>query len=250
MASYRATSIYGNRSQTTRNNSGTWVYYNGELYHAGVKGMRWGFHLPGTDYWKDLGNRAFNKVSQTDLYKKARNTELGKVSNHLYDNSQRLYGRQIGRGEAIARAGVQLTKDKVRTVNNKAKTNASFYAKQQYDLNQRNFNNLRGSTYLNSISSKLMDSGASYANNMLGKNSKWKDIINLAIRNTGFNIVNGINNFLVKKGWDKKVDAFIKKVIDTSTKAYNTVKTTATNAYNSAHSTANNVINKIRRNNK
>lgn len=30
----------------------SWVYYNGELYHAGVKGMSWGKHLPGTDWWK------------------------------------------------------------------------------------------------------------------------------------------------------------------------------------------------------
>ena len=33
-------------------NSDQWVYMNGELYHAGVKGMHWYQHLPGTDWWK------------------------------------------------------------------------------------------------------------------------------------------------------------------------------------------------------
>ena len=33
-----------------------WIYINGELYHAGVKGMQWGKHLPGTDWWKESVN--------------------------------------------------------------------------------------------------------------------------------------------------------------------------------------------------
>ena len=39
--------FYSNRS---------WIYINGELYHAGVKGMQWGKHLPGTDWWKESVN--------------------------------------------------------------------------------------------------------------------------------------------------------------------------------------------------
>ncbi len=39
-------------------NDGTsWVYVNGELYHSGVKGMKWGKHLPGTDWWKQANTR-------------------------------------------------------------------------------------------------------------------------------------------------------------------------------------------------
>lgn len=41
----------------------TWIYYNGELYHAGVKGMRWGKHLPGTDWWKQTTEANYNSIT-------------------------------------------------------------------------------------------------------------------------------------------------------------------------------------------
>lgn len=46
--------LYSNTSESSRKKSGSWVYINGELYHAGVKGMKWGQHLPGTDWWKKI----------------------------------------------------------------------------------------------------------------------------------------------------------------------------------------------------
>ena len=41
----------------------TWIYYNGELYHAGVKGMQWGKHLPGTDWWKQTTEANYNSIT-------------------------------------------------------------------------------------------------------------------------------------------------------------------------------------------
>ena len=44
-------------------NDDIWIYSGGELYHAGVKGMQWGKHLPGTDWWK-VGKNAYNQYMQ------------------------------------------------------------------------------------------------------------------------------------------------------------------------------------------
>lgn len=41
-----------------------WTYIDGELYHAGVKGMQWGKHLPGTDWWKTpIGNKGISSIN-------------------------------------------------------------------------------------------------------------------------------------------------------------------------------------------
>lgn len=59
-------------------NNDSWVYYNGELYHAGVKGMSWGKHLPGTDWWKKTTQQYYqsNKIG-AQKYKDV--DEKGKV---------------------------------------------------------------------------------------------------------------------------------------------------------------------------
>lgn len=50
-------------NETENESEGYWVYYNGELYHAGVKGMHWYQHLPWTDWWK-VGKNAYNRYMQ------------------------------------------------------------------------------------------------------------------------------------------------------------------------------------------
>lgn len=57
-------------------NNDTWIYYNGELYHAGVKGMQWGKHLPGTTWWKDFPGRQRISKAGDQLNNKLRNSPV------------------------------------------------------------------------------------------------------------------------------------------------------------------------------
>ena len=60
-----------------------YIIKDGTLYHAGVKGMSWGKHLPGTDWWKEKASSAVNSVKNT-LSK----TSFGRsYSNYMNKNS-------------------------------------------------------------------------------------------------------------------------------------------------------------------
>ena len=53
--------IYTGSSHDVGTSDGIWVYYNGELYHSGRMGMKWGKHLPGTDWWKETVNSYYQQ---------------------------------------------------------------------------------------------------------------------------------------------------------------------------------------------
>ena len=78
----------------------SWVYYNGELYHAGVKGMHWYQHLPGTDWWK-VGKslyKSYSKPTQSNS-KPSKLKALGRAVKAVGSGMAKQYGSYI-KGEA------------------------------------------------------------------------------------------------------------------------------------------------------
>lgn len=80
-------------------NNNQWVYYNGELYHSGRKGMQWGKHLPGTDWWKETTGKiksgavnAFNnaKADVSKTYRQAK-TGISNTYNSARTNASNAY---------------------------------------------------------------------------------------------------------------------------------------------------------------
>lgn len=108
-------------------NNNQWVYYNGELYHAGVKGMQWGKHLPGTDWWKETTQKYYsqgnsNTTRVKDVDEKGRVTFRNKntptfgqrVKANLYTagKAANLYGRygKVLAGHAINSVSKSVTR--------------------------------------------------------------------------------------------------------------------------------------------
>lgn len=99
-----------------KDENNTWVYYNGELYHAGIKGMHWGQHLPGTDWWKETTAKNMSSMPYAKSNKPGvaltRNTFGNKVRANLQTAGQaaKIYGRKINLASRIvgkqARAAV------------------------------------------------------------------------------------------------------------------------------------------------
>ena len=71
--------LYDSTSETRQKKGGRWVYINGELYHAGIKGMQWGKHLPGTDWWK-IGKNAYNRYMSGHTSSTKVNTQGGSAT--------------------------------------------------------------------------------------------------------------------------------------------------------------------------
>lgn len=68
------------------NEKNTYIYYNGELYHAGVKGMQWGKHLPGTDWWKQFPVRTENSrpiLSSAKSSRQRPNSKVDKIAKKM-----------------------------------------------------------------------------------------------------------------------------------------------------------------------
>lgn len=125
-------------------NNDSWVYYNGELYHAGVKGMSWGKHLPGTDWWKVATQKYYqtNKIGGSQKYKdvdeKGRTTFRTTYGNNVSTRDKiranlnvagqaaKLYGGYISNNaKALGRYGYNAAKTGATKAYNAAKTGAT-----------------------------------------------------------------------------------------------------------------------------
>lgn len=103
-------------------NNNQWVYYNGELYHAGVKGMHWYQHLPGTDWWKAVGESA------KALYKNQKKSKgtvgaavsalqsvgrnIGSKAKTYWRTESKYYGDKAKRAYNVAASKVRTARDK------------------------------------------------------------------------------------------------------------------------------------------
>lgn len=191
---------------------GTWIYMNGELYHAGVKGMHWYQHLPGTDWWK-LAKKTYSNYMN-------KNTTTEQRPGYQYvDGKMVPYEPQTKRpsklkalyetGKNVGRAALASTKAYLKGeasyYGNKLKNKAEKVSSQLSDFAKQAYSNVRGEV-----------------TNFLQKGQGLKDYIdkksygmNAWLFNAQRGIMIGVNNFLEKINMRKKTDNFMSKMSGT-----------------------------------
>lgn len=168
-----------------------WIYQDGELYHYGRKGMKWGETIfGGYDNPKSLtynpnfglGRNIGNAVSTVW------NNTKGFTSNAA-KNFDKYYGREFKKNIS----------SKSNYMNNVADWNR--YGK------ANDYKNI-GMTHLEAnMAKQIRDGNQVFAN--LVKNPSIMNKLNLAFQNAQYDIVAGANNILKKLGLDDEVDAIL-----------------------------------------
>jgi len=221
-----------NNSFEDEHSGGTWVYMNGELYHAGVKGMHWYQHLPGTDYWK-VAKKFYSTYMNANKGEKEVD-DKGNVT-VIRPGVSRMQGL-IRTAKHVGRRIVGDTKKYIQGeasyYGNKAKTALSKVSSDLKDFAKNAWGEIRGKTQAvfksfkgqekidkNTSVKTLLDEFQSKQYNdakqnyIDGKtNGSVGNTINQFIQNAQFGIVKGINNYLKKMGWDDEVDSFLGKM--------------------------------------
>lgn len=232
-------------------NNDQWVYMNGELYHAGVKGMHWYQHLPGTDWWKvgkkyyqTYMNRNPNMVKSTYTDANGRDRAVTVTAPHT--TKQKLQGIAKAAGFA-GRAALSSAKGYLRgearyygqKLSKKARsayTSASKFASQVSgklsDFARNAWSEARNATrtyiaaakgrkekitvsssmsYLDTLQNRQMDEAIQ--NYKDGKvNGSVGNTINQFIQNAQYGIVKGVNSYLKQMKLDDDVDRFLAKI--------------------------------------
>lgn len=206
-----------NNSSHNEYSGGTWVYMNGELYHAGVKGMHWYQHLPGTDWWKTLKTNYQNRMTPQTGY-------------------QYVDGAMVPRSSkpSKAKAGWNALKDTVktagRTYGTYLKGEAQYYGNKVKNSKfgkgvSKFWNTSKGFTSqqiakLSEFARNAWSSVRTSATNFLQKGGDIKnyindkinsDSVNLWFENAKLGIAAGVNKFLDDIGMKKETDNFISK---------------------------------------
>lgn len=246
-----------NNSFEDEHSGGTWVYMNGELYHAGIKGMHWYQHLPGTDWWK-LAKRTYsnymNKNTTTErrpgyqyvdgkmvpyepqtkrpsklkaLYETGKNVgraALASTKSYLKGEAS-YYSNKLKNskaGQAVSKGWQSVSGELSKFAQNawgeiRGKTQAVFKSYKSQEKIDRNTN--VNATFLDAFqSSQYGDALKNYTD---GKsNGSVGNTINQFIQNAQYGIVKGVNTYLKKMGWDDEVDSFFNKITGGKSRTY------------------------------
>ena len=214
-------SLYSNSPRSSRTGE-AWVYQDGELYHYGRKGMKWGKTIfGGIDNPRSLiydpnygkGRWRFNQ-------------------NPTIKNAQRR--PSVSRPSSGVSKVVKDAKNFGGWVFNKARKLGENSARSGWTSNQIDFNNYkstsdmnkrvsespyiwstRGMSHLEQNMTKQIREGQE-AYNAMRNDGSIKNILNLAIQNAQYDVVSGLNNVLTKLGLDDEVDRVLSKFLGDS----------------------------------
>ena len=225
-------------------NGGQWVYMNGELRHAGVKGMHWYQHLPGTDWWK-VAKRTYSNYMNKNTQKYKDVDEKGNATFTTRGPSklQGVMATAKNVGRAALASGKSYLKGEARYYGQKlskkarsAYTSASKFASQVSgklsDFAKNAWSEARNATrtyiaaakgrkdrvnvnssmsFLDTLQNKQMDDAIrNYENGKI--NGSVGNTINQFIQNAQYGIVKGVNNYLKQMKLDDDVDRFLAKI--------------------------------------
>lgn len=218
-----------------------WVYMDGKLYHAGVKGMQWGKHLPGTDWWKDTPKKIsgfFNTQKTFPSSSAVKNSMApssgvkGKPKVSKAGSSAMV--SKVSSGSGSASNGTRYGRSfggRVRRIVDRTKSGVSNFARNSYssarDSVHKYFESANKSWQSSKIDSKT---SLSHLESWMKKEQREAahsyvlskvqggagNAINSFIQTAQFNIVSGINRFLVNNNLDGKVDKFLSKIFGNS----------------------------------
>lgn len=207
-----------------KKNNNVWVYYNGELYHAGVKGMHWHQHLPGTDWWKDLGGKvtkAYNVASSK--FRTARDKAImkgyqigrgiqrkaNKISYKVKKGTSKLWNEAKGYSSDKIKELKRFAKDAYKSVRESVHNyfKASLHSQFKTDVTRTT-----SITLLDQFQSKQMRDAVSVYQQ--GKvNGSFGNTLNQWFQNAQYGIVAGCNKYLKQFNLDDDVDKFMRKLL-------------------------------------
>jgi len=186
--------MYSNAPASSRRGGGSWVYVNGELYHVGIKGMQWGKHLPGTDWWRKTTNSNMG----------------GWRPGGKYSLGERIVGNLKTAGQAA------------RIYGQKLRESPGYYARQvrkntrnEFERNRKESEAMgtRNLSHIQVAMQRQIEDGRKAVQKLVDNPNSRVNTINLAIQNAQYNILKGVNSFLTRFGLADKVDKFISKII-------------------------------------